>query len=256
MNLPLNPTFPLSPTPVSPLTTFTVFGLRKGNVRWGLAQMGTTPPKLAQVEGLRFFKLLGSGQGLVFSLRPDFGRYGMMAVWESEAAADTFFTHSEIFAEYRQRCAEVWTVKLLPVKTHGLWDGVNPFHPLYPAPSPDEPLAVLTRAAINWQSLLPFWRNAFRTRHSLEKAGGLIASIGVGELPFVRQATFSIWESARHMQQYAYQNPEHREVIQKTREGHWYKEELFARFRIVSSTGTWKGTNPLQTLAGIKEEGK
>lgn len=216
--------------------------------------MGTSPPKLAKVEGLRFFKLLGSGQGLVFSLQPNFSRYGIMCVWESEAAADAFFTGSGIFAEYRRRSSEIWTVKLLPVKVHGLWDGVNPFLPLHPLTHQDEPLAVLTRAAINWPSLLPFWRNAYRTRNSLEGAAGLIASIGVGELPFVRQATFSIWESARHMQQYAYQNPEHREVIKKTREGNWYKEELFARFRILSSTGTWKGANPLQTLAGVGEE--
>ncbi|CAN5852759.1 hypothetical protein BH24BAC1_BH24BAC1_25860 [soil metagenome] len=246
----------MSTSSLPSLTTFTVFTLRKGNGRWGLAQMGTSPPKLAKVEGLRFFKLLGSGQGLVFSLQPDFGRYGMMAVWESEEAADAFFTASEIFAGYRQRCAEIWTVKLLPVKTHGLWDGVNPFYPLHPAPPPDEPLAVLTRAAINWRSLLPFWRNAYRTRDSLENAGGLLASIGVGELPFVRQATFSIWKSARHMHAYAYQNQEHREVIKKNREGNWYKEELFTRFRVLSSSGTWKGVDPLQRLAGVGADGE
>lgn len=217
--------------------------------------MGTFPPRLRQVPGLRFFKLLGSGRGLVFSLRPDFGRYALLAVWESEQAAHQFFTSSDLFAGYHDHSAETWTVKLLPFKALGLWDGVNPFPSLHPPPVTDEPVAVLTRATINWGSLLPFWQNAFLTRNSLEAAPGLLFAIGVGELPFVRQATFSIWESARHLQQYAYQNARHREVVKRTREGKWYKEELFARFRVVSSSGTYKGIDPLHTLAGVRAEG-
>jgi heme-degrading monooxygenase HmoA len=242
------------PTP-APLTTFTLFSLREGHLRWGLAQMGTLPPYLEQVQGLRFHKLLGSGKGLVFSLLPDLRRYALLAVWESEEDSDRFFSQSGLFGQYQERCREIWTVKLFPFKAHGLWDGQNPFEPLHPAPATEEPLAILTRASIRWSALLPFWRNAAQTREALEKAEGLIASVGVGELPFVRQATFSIWESARSMQQYAYKSTEHREVIQRTRSGKWYSEELFARFRIGSSSGTWNGNDPLQTLAnGIHEE--
>lgn len=207
--------------------------------------MGTLPPLLKKVEELRFFKLMGSGKGLVFSLTPDLYQYAFIAVWDTEAAADRFFTDKSLFREYQRHCREVWTVKLLPFKSNGLWDGTNPFLPLQMAPATDEPVAVLTRASIHWRSLVPFWRNASRTRHALEQASGLISSIGVGELPFVRQATFSLWASARHMQQYAYQNADHLEVMKRTRTEQWYKEELFARFRVVSATGTWKGRNPL-----------
>jgi heme-degrading monooxygenase HmoA len=208
--------------------------------------MRTCPSRLALLKGIRFFKLMGCGQGLVFSLLPDVSRYALLAVWESERAADDFFSSSGIFSDYQERCKEIWSAKLLPFKAHGLWDGQNPFNPLHPDPAPEGPLAILTRASIRTRSLLAFWKNAPQTQQALSKAEGLIRSIGVGELPFVRQATFSLWESAKSMQQYAYQSKEHRAVIQKTRSENWYKEELFARFHLLSSTGAWKGSPPLQ----------
>ncbi|QNF35213.1 spheroidene monooxygenase [Adhaeribacter swui] len=235
------------PLPAS-FTTLTLFGLKPGQVRWGLAQMGTSPPLLKKVPGLTFFKLLGSGQGRVFSLKPDFNRYGLFATWQNPAAAQDFFKNSALFHEYRKHCQETWTVNLLPYKAHGLWDGLNPFPELIKEPEPEQPIAVLTRAAINWRALPAFWKNGTLTSQALEKATGVLASIGLGELPFVRQATFSIWQNQKHMQAYAYQNPAHRQVMQKTRTGKWYKEELFARFQVLSSEGTWNGVNPMKEV--------
>jgi len=64
----------------------------------------------------------------------------------------------------------------------------------------------------------------------------------------VRQATFSVWDSARAMQDYAYKDARHREVIQLTRREQWYGEELFARFRVLHSIGTLNGQPPLAGL--------
>ncbi|RDC63210.1 Spheroidene monooxygenase [Adhaeribacter pallidiroseus] len=217
-------------------------------VRWGLAQMGTSPRQLKLVPGMQFFKLLGSGQGQVFSIKPDFNRYGLFATWHSKAAADDFFQKSELMQLYRENCQEIWTVNLLPYKAHGLWDGLNPFTTLIPEPNPQQPIAVLTRAAINWRSLPAFWKNGTLTSQALEKASGVLAAIGLGELPFVRQATFSIWENQAAMQTYAYQNQAHRSVMQRTRAEKWYKEELFARFAVLSAEGTWNGINPLSRI--------
>ncbi len=235
----------MQPTLSSPLTTLTLFGLKPGRWRWGLAQMGTSPPILKNVPGLQFFKLLGSGKGRVFSLKPDFKRYGLFAVWQNEAAADEFLQNSELMQTYRQNCLETWTVKLQPYKAHGLWDNIFPFPDLSPEPDLHQPIAVLTRAAINWRSLPAFWKHGTITSAALENAEGVVASIGLGELPFVRQATFSIWENQRQMQAYAYQNAAHREVMKRTRTQNWYSEELFARFTVLSAAGTWHGANPL-----------
>lgn len=203
--------------------------------------MGTMPPRLQQVPGLTFFKLLGSGKDRVFSLRPDFYRYGLLATWESAAAAASFLADSSIMKDYRDHAAEEWTIYLAPLKSHGLWDGRNPFMPVITEELPAGPLAVLTRASIRLKALPAFWRYGAQTSKDLAAAPGLLAAVGLGELPFVRQATFSIWEREEAMRQYAYGTAHHQQVIRKTRTDNWYSEELFARFRVLSATGTWKG---------------
>lgn len=231
-------------------TTLTIFTLQPGQRRWGLAQMGTSPGPLKRVPGLRFFKLLGSGAANGFGLWPNLDRYGLMAVWDSTGAAAAFFGQHPLWHQYRRRSAELWTVQLAPLKAHGRWDGQAPFDS--PAPRPpaasNSPVAVLTRASIRWRKALRFWQFVEPTSAALAQTPGVRAAIGLGELPVVRQATFSVWESAQAMQDYAYKDVRHREVIQLTRRENWYAEELFVRFQVLSSTGTLDGYDPLAGL--------
>lgn len=74
---------------------------------------------------------------------------------------------------------------------------------------------------------------------------GLIAAIGIGEAPVGLQGTFSLWRSAEAIRTFAYERPEHREVIRRTAERQWYAEELFARFAVREATGLLHGA-PLQ----------
>jgi hypothetical protein len=229
------------------LTTITIFTLRPGQRRWGLAQMGTSPRQLQRVAGLRFFQLLGSGAANGFGFLPNLDRYSFMAVWDTAEAATTFFQTHSLWAEYTRRSHETWTAELAPLRAHGLWNGVNPFD--YQAEDtalpPAGPIAVLTRASIRLRRAPRFWRYVEPTSRALATVPGVRLAIGLGELPLVRQATFSIWDSAEVMQQYAYRDVRHREVIQLTRREGWYSEELFARFRVLSSQGTIDGQAPL-----------
>jgi heme-degrading monooxygenase HmoA len=227
------------------VTTLTIFGLKPGNIRWGLAQMVTLPPKLKTVPGLKFFKMLGSGHGLGFSLKPNFNRYGLLCVWENESAATTFFAENLPFLNYLEHTSESWTIWLKPIQAHGLWDGVNPFQEAVANSKIDGPVAALTRATIRLKALPSFWKHVPQTSQALKEADGLLCSTGLGELPFIRQATFSVWENAEALKNYAYKNALHKEVIKRTREENWYKEELFARFVPVKAEGLWKGRNPL-----------
>ena len=70
---------------------------------------------------------------------------------------------------------------------------------------------------------------------------GLIFKLGMGEIPWVQQVTFSIWRDAKDMRKFAYRSGAHADAIRLAREGKWFKEDLFARFRIVASEGTWAG---------------
>ena len=228
------------------ITSLTIFGLKPGNVRWGLAQMGIMPQKLKTVPGLKFFKMLGSGHGLGFSLKPNFNRYGLLCVWENETAATTFFAQNPNVLQYREHTAESWTIWLKAVQAHGLWDSVNPFSEAAVNLKTEGPVAALTRATIRLKALPSFWKHVPQTSQALKDADGLLCSIGLGELPFIRQATFSVWENAEALKNYAYKNAMHKEVIKRTREENWYKEELFARFVLVKSEGLWNGRNPVE----------
>lgn len=229
----------------APLTTLTLFGYNSTAARlWAFSQMGLAGFDLKKIQGLRFWKLLGSGKGGGFSLEPNWSRYGFLGVWETFADADTFFDKSKLMQKYRRHADEIWTIRLLPARSHGKWSGTNPFSPVAPAKL-NAPVAVLTRATIRLPKLARFWSYVPQTSREIENAEGLIVSIGVGEAPFFRQATFSLWQSENAMQKFAYQNPVHVEVIKLTREENWYGEELFARFTPVASEGAWNGRDPL-----------
>lgn len=80
----------------------------------------------------------------------------------------------------------------------------------------------------------------------MTSAPGYITSFGVGEDPFMHQATISFWQDMEAVKGFAYRSPEHVEVIKKTRSENWYSEELFARFIPIKSRGTLRGKNPLE----------
>jgi hypothetical protein len=239
---------PLSSECTTPLVTLTLFGYETNASRaWAFGQMAFARRLLARQNGLRFWKMMGSGQGGGFSIKPDWSRYGLFAVWKSKEAADNFFDESQFIRRFQTQAAEIWTIRLLPIKAHGKWSGENLFDE-FVTPKQNSPIAILTRASIHLNKLKRFWSHVPATSGELEKADGLIASIGVGEAPFVHQATFSLWQSEREMQDFAYRSPIHREVIRKTRAENWYREELFARFVPVAAVGKWNGRNPLEGL--------
>ena len=46
---------------------------------------------LQDCKGLQFYKMLGTGAGAGFSLRPDFSTYAFLSVWDSEDDFNTYF---------------------------------------------------------------------------------------------------------------------------------------------------------------------
>ncbi len=144
--------------------------------------------------------------------------------------------------EYRRRSNECWNLWLAPYDARGAWGGGNPFLPLAPRAG-SGPVAVLTRAAIRLQpsAQLLECRAVHHAQASIG-ARGLLASVGPGETPFVRPATFSLWRSEADLVAYAYGDAQHEEVIRRRAAEGWYSEELFARFTPLRSEGTWKGT--------------
>jgi len=237
------------PDQITTLTLFRFSGL--ANKAWAFAQMGrmTGWPlanPLADVAGLRFGRLLGSGGGNGFALRPNFGVYAFLGHWDSRAAADRFLSSHPWLLSAKHRTRERATFYLKPTMTHGEWGGQKPFTPEPDAYNPAGPVAVITRATIRTRKLPDFWRYVPKTSASIYDQPARLLSLGVGEYPVFMQATFSVWTSGKAMQDFAYRSDHHKEVVKLTRERNWYKEEMFTRFQVLEVDGRWEGLENLQ----------
>ena len=193
----------------------------------------------------KFWKLMGSGHNGTFDLQPDWQQWAILATWESQKDFDSFYRDSFISGWWKAFKCEKWTLLCEPIQSHGKWDGFDPFQST-PITDYSGPVAVLTRATIRLNKLKGFWSNVDSVATLMTSAKGYITSFGIGEAPFYRQATFSIWESVDDVKAFAYRSREHAEVIKKTREENWYREELFARFKPIGSFGTLNGKDPLE----------
>jgi heme-degrading monooxygenase HmoA len=234
------------------MTTLTLYRYPTRHLLWALAQMKLAHKPLDQAPGLIFHKLMGSGGNGGFGIWPNWHVYALLAQWESEESWHQFNAANTFARSTQRRCSEQMTVCMQPIRTHGKWDGMNPFEPLQTqATSPDAPVAVLTRARIRVSKLPSFLRQTKHAKNALKDQEGLLLSIGVGETPLLYQATFSIWQNAEAIQQYAYRTPAHAKVVRQTQEKQWYLEEMFTRFHILGCTGTWQGLSSSADLAAF-----
>jgi len=200
------------------------------------ANMGRFLMQPFNMPGLRFQKLLGSGRD--FGVIPDFSQYVFLGVWNTEAAARQFID-SSAYHHLAAGTDLTGTLYLQPLRSHGLWDGQNPFPVDSNQPVlADAPVAVLTRASIRTAALPDFWRHVPQARQQLRNhKDQLLFAVGVGEKPLVQQCTISVWRNAAAVDQYAYRQSGHKEVVRMTRQRRWYSEELFARFSVLGAEG-------------------
>ena len=210
---------------------------------WALSMMQFAHRYLVKTPGLTFYKLLGTGKGDGFSPWPDYSSYALLQVWESEQVADRFFQSNPLSLKYKRHSSECWTLYMYAVKADGYWSGENPF--ITQVSDDIESVAIITRATIKASKLRTFWRYVPTSGKPLKKNAGLIYTKGIGEIPFMQMATFSLWKNEDSVKKFAYQSKEHSKAIALTRSLNWYKEELFARFHPYRSEGTWHGQDPL-----------
>ncbi len=220
-------------------------------LRWAFGRMGLDRPDLAKAPGLTFKRLVGTAKGTSFAWKPDLLRWGLVAAWSSEEHLDAFLADSPIVQRWHEHAAEVWTMRMVPVKSAGAWGGSNPF-PAQPAPPGDGPYAVITRATLRARKTRQFYAAVPPIDLDLERNPGLLASIGFGESPLGRQGTLSVWSSQQAMKDFAYGTEAHREAIRRRTQEAWYSEELFARFRPTATEGTLAGSDPLADLLAAR----
>lgn len=186
---------------------------------------------------ISFYKLLGCGKNGTFDIHPDWRQWAILKILNKEQGImnDEVESNGKFINFYLKlfKCTKQIFI-LKPISSHGTWDGKKCFGNL---PNIENnftgKIAVLTRATIRLSKLQSFWKNVPLVAAQMKDAQGLITSIGIGEIPFVKQATLSIWENIDAMKNFAYKMKEHQSVIQKTRKENWYSEEMFTRFEVI-----------------------
>lgn len=230
----------MSKTEVVTLTLFEFQGFRN---KWKAFQnMGRSNQLLPQLKIPSFAKMLGSGAKTGFSHLPNLGVYALLAVWPKEETAEQFFKNNSWFKACVHASSNVFTIYMQTCGVHGKWEGNTPFKKTINQLA-DRPLAVLTRATIRPSRLLRFWQFVSPVSQFLHQSQNKIFAVGVGELPLIQQATFSIWENIKALETFAYHSGLHSKVVQLTRKEKWYQEDLFARFHPYKTKGHWNNLN-------------
>jgi len=221
----------------SAVAVMVLVDIAAGSRFWGFGRFILGQRPLRDVAGLRFSKVLGSGYESGFGLRPSWSRQGLFCIFDDEEHADRFLA-SSVVDGYRQRAREFLSTKLRAFSSRGSWAGAT--LPVTASVPEAGPIAALTRASIKPGRARAFWQQAPLTQDSLVGAPGCLLSVGVGEAPLLRQATFTVWDSVSAMDAYA-RTGAHLEAIKASLRNGYFSESMFVRFVPVGLQGTWLG---------------
>jgi hypothetical protein len=192
---------------------------------------------------ITFWRLMGSGKNGTFDKIPDLHQWAILCVFDaSHFHPVSGLNHPEFLQKAYGRFMAGWmrffaagnhSYLLEPIEGHGLWNKKEVFGALPKNTGYEGEIAVMTRATIRLNKLSRFWKHVPDAANEMAKAEGFLNSYGVGEWPWIKQATFSLWKTKADMRNFAYKQPYHKEVIRKTHEENWYSEEMFVRFKIL-----------------------
>jgi hypothetical protein len=184
-------------------------------------------------KNVSFHKSLGTGKGETFTpTDANALQWGLVAVVKDIENFDS----SIVVKRWRKNSVTEFRAVLDPISSHGKWAGKEPFAGALK--DWDGQVAAITRARIKWSQNFRFWRSVPPVTISLKSAPGLVAAIGIGEAPIGLQGTFSLWESAAAIREFAYKGAAHQKAIADTSAYNWYSEELFARFAVREVRGS------------------
>ncbi len=217
----------------------------------GILSMAVFHFPLFLKKQISFYKLMGCGKNGTFDKTPDWRQWAVLVVNSEKLIVNNLILNHKsqipnlLNGWFKFFHAEVFTIVLQPIEGHGTWDGKQVFGNLPKQTDYEGLIAVLTRATIRFSKLKNFWQNVDAVASQMLGAKGFVTSFGIGEVPFIKQATFSIWDSKTDMKNFAYNLHQHKDVIRKTHKENWYSEDMFTRFVPIACYGTINGINPL-----------
>ncbi len=209
-----------------PVTTLTVWRVPPVAVPRAMLAVPVNRARLRRTPGVRFAKVLGTGQGSRFGpTSADLTRWAALIVTDGDGRPPEL---------NRGPTTATCTIVLSPIASRGTWSKQAPFHS---ERAPEGNVLVLTRARLRTTRMPVFWRANRPVARTLPGQDGLLAAFGFGEAPLAFQGTVSIWRNAADVTRFAYRQPEHAAVVARTPHQRWYAEELFARFHVLDIEG-------------------
>jgi hypothetical protein len=212
--------------------------LRRRSVPWALGRLALGARCVGHHEGLRAVRVLGSGRGGGFGLTPGLRHQGLFAMFDDEASAFAFAERAAAVRDGAARSVESLLAVLAVTSSRGSWGGVA-MQPVRQAEA-DQPVAALTRASVRLRHAATFWGHSPASERALARAAGCRLAAGLGEAPLLRQATFSLWDSAQALQAYA-RHGAHGDAARHAMGEGWFSEWMFVRFAPLSLRGSWQG---------------
>jgi len=204
-------------------------------------------PRARSIAGLRS-AAVGLAAPLSDKVLPSvhFGRAGLIAFWDDDAAIDRFLAGDALAEKFTPG----WHVRLAPLRAFGTWPGLPGDIPAQRNVDHEGPVAVLTLGRPRARELIRFLRTSAKAAGSAVAAPGMLWATGIARPPsFV--ATCSLWESTRAASTFAYGHgdPGHPDAIATDRAKPFHHESAFIRFRPYAAQGSLGGKNPL--VAGL-----
>jgi hypothetical protein len=187
--------------------------------------------ELSQTAGCRVGKVMGTSKEGTTRISFELRRWAVFAIWDSAEARDVFVQDSTVMKRWRS-AGQLQHFYLQPVASRGTWNGEDPFPAVGGANPTASTTAVLTRATVRPQRFWRFARSVGAVDEELRAQPACSLAVGLGEWPIGEQATFSVWESAKAIDEFSYRGKAHNEVVRRTFDENWYSEMLFARFAI------------------------
>jgi hypothetical protein len=217
------------------ITLIYFWRIKASSIPLAIFFMASQRRSLRNQSGIKFFKLLGTGKGETFTpLDANSKRWGILVTIDESQINN--FDNSSVIKGWRKIAISEYSAQLQPISSHGYWSKKQPFTPTIQ--NWNGKVVAITRARIKWLQNFKFWRAVPPVTKSLHESPGLISAIGIGEAPIGLQGTFSIWQDGASLREFAYKGAAHAKAITATAENNWYAEELFARFAVITESGS------------------
>lgn len=180
------------------------------------------------------FKPMGSGSKGGFGALPSLHHWALFVVYQDNMPLEIPSFCRRWFQFFGATVRIFW---LRPFQAHGTWDGASLYKNLTHSHPLNYKVAILTRATIRNHSIRSFFGEVKAVAAEMEASPGYCYSTGIGEIPWKKQATFSVWENIDAVKQFAYRQRVHSHIVKRTRKEDWYSEEMFVRYTVVKMTG-------------------